>query len=58
MYPASSMSGFYCNHSDSKYFSIGKLGQDQLEDYATRTGEPLADHERWLGPYLDYAPPD
>jgi 5-methyltetrahydrofolate--homocysteine methyltransferase len=56
MYPASSVSGFYCNHPDSKYFAVGKLGKDQLEDYATRTGEPLAEHEKWLGSYLDYDP--
>jgi 5-methyltetrahydrofolate--homocysteine methyltransferase len=56
MYPASSVSGFYFNHPDSKYFAVGKLGKDQLTDYAARTGEPLADHEKWLGPYLDYDP--
>jgi 5-methyltetrahydrofolate--homocysteine methyltransferase len=56
MYPASSVSGFYFNHPDSKYFAVGKLGRDQLEDYAQRTGVPLADHERWLGSYLDYDP--
>jgi 5-methyltetrahydrofolate--homocysteine methyltransferase len=56
MYPASSVSGFYCNHPDSKYFAVGKLGKDQLEDYAQRTGVPLPEHERWLGSYLDYDP--
>jgi 5-methyltetrahydrofolate--homocysteine methyltransferase len=56
MYPASSVSGFYCNHPDSKYFAVGKLGKDQLEDYAARTGQPVAEHEKWLGPYLDYDP--
>ena len=56
MYPASSVSGFYFNHPDSKYFAVGKLGRDQLADYAQRTGVPLAEHERWLGPYLDYDP--
>ena len=56
MFPASSVSGFYFNHPDSKYFAVGKLGRDQLTDYAARTGEPLADHEKWLGPYLDYDP--
>ena len=56
MYPASSVSGFYFNHPDSKYFAVGKLGKDQLEDYAQRTGVPLAEHERWLGSYLDYDP--
>ncbi|MFA6960994.1 MAG: vitamin B12 dependent-methionine synthase activation domain-containing protein [Opitutaceae bacterium] len=56
MYPASSVSGFYFNHPDSKYFAVGKLGKDQLEDYTTRTGAPLAEHEKWLGAYLDYDP--
>ena len=56
MWPASSVSGFYFNHPDSKYFAVGKLGKDQLEDYAQRTGAPLAEHERWLGSYLDYDP--
>ena len=56
MYPASSVSGFYCNHPDAKYFAVGKLGKDQLADYATRTGEPLTEAEKWLGPYLDYDP--
>ncbi len=56
MYPASSVSGFICNHPDSKYFAVGKLGKDQLEDYATRSGIPLGEHEKWLGPYLDYNP--
>jgi 5-methyltetrahydrofolate--homocysteine methyltransferase len=56
MYPASSVSGFYFNHPDSKYYAVGKLGKDQLEDYSTRTGVPLAEHEKWLGSYLDYDP--
>ena len=56
MYPASSVSGFYFNHPDSKYFAVGKLGKDQIDDYAQRTGEPVAEHEKWLGSYLDYDP--
>ena len=54
MYPASSVSGFYCNHPDAKYFAVGKLGKDQVKDYATRSGRDLAEAEKWLGPYLDY----
>ncbi|GAB5561914.1 MAG: hypothetical protein SynsKO_35610 [Synoicihabitans sp.] len=54
MYPASSVSGFYCNHPDAKYFAVGKLGQDQVKDYATRSGRDQTDVEKWLGPYLDY----
>ena len=56
MYPASSVSGFYFNHPDSKYFAVGKIGRDQIADYATRTGEPVGEVEKWLGPYLDYDP--
>jgi len=54
MMPASSVSGWYFNHPDSKYFGVGKLGKDQVEDYAQRKGFTLAEAERWLGPYLDY----
>jgi 5-methyltetrahydrofolate--homocysteine methyltransferase len=54
MHPASSVSGHYFNHSDSKYFAVGKLGRDQIEDYAARKGFTLAETEKWLGPYLDY----
>ncbi len=56
MSPASSVSGLYFNHPDSKYFAVGKLGRDQVEDYAARKGLGLAETERWLGPYLDYSP--
>ncbi len=54
MHPASSVSGMYFNHPDSKYFGVGKLARDQVEDYAARKGMSVADVERWLGPYLDY----
>jgi 5-methyltetrahydrofolate--homocysteine methyltransferase len=54
MFPASSVSGWYFNHPDSKYFAVGKLGKDQIEDYATRSGQPVAEAEKWLAPYLDY----
>ncbi len=56
MYPASSVSGFYFNHPDSKYFAVGKLGHDQVTDYAGRSGWTLTECEKWLGPYLDYDP--
>ncbi len=55
MTPGSSVSGFYFAHPDSKYFAVGRLAKDQITDYASRTGRPIADVERWLGPYLDYA---
>jgi len=54
MSPGSSVSGFYFNHPDSKYFAVGKLARDQVADYATRAGEPLETTEKWLSPYLDY----
>ena len=54
MHPASSVSGHYFNHADSKYFAVGKLGKDQIEDYAARKGFTVAETEKWLGPYLDY----
>jgi 5-methyltetrahydrofolate--homocysteine methyltransferase len=56
MHPASSVSGMYFNHPDSKYFAVGKIGRDQIEDYAARKGINTGEAERWLGPYLDYRP--
>ncbi|MCB1911092.1 MAG: B12-binding domain-containing protein, partial [Rhodocyclaceae bacterium] len=52
MTPASSVSGFYFAHPESHYFAISKIGRDQLEDWAARTGLPLASAERWLAPLL------
>jgi 5-methyltetrahydrofolate--homocysteine methyltransferase len=57
MWPGSSVSGLYFAHPDSKYFAVGKLGRDQLVDYHLRKGMSLQEVERWLGPYLNYAPP-
>ena len=56
MAPASSVSGWYFNHPEAKYFGVGKLGKDQVTDYAKRKGQTQAEAERWLGPYLDYDP--
>ena len=56
MLPASSVSGLYFNHPDAKYFGIGKIGRDQVEDYARRKSMSLQECERWLGPNLDYDP--
>jgi 5-methyltetrahydrofolate--homocysteine methyltransferase len=56
MAPASSVSGMYLNHPDSKYFGVGKIGRDQTEDYARRKGWPVSEAEKWLGPNLDYDP--
>jgi 5-methyltetrahydrofolate--homocysteine methyltransferase len=58
MLPASAVSGFYLSHPDARYFAVGKLGRDQVEDYARRKSMTLAEAERWLAPYLDYDPAD
>jgi 5-methyltetrahydrofolate--homocysteine methyltransferase len=56
MWPASSVSGWYFAHPQSKYFAVGKLGRDQVLDYHQRKGMTLQEVERWLSPYLDYEP--
>jgi len=56
MWPASSVSGLYFAHPESKYFAVGKLGRDQLLDYHLRKDMTLQEVERWLGPYLNYEP--
>ena len=56
MWPGSSVSGLYFAHPESKYFAVGKLARDQVLDYQRRKGLPLAEIERWLGPYLAYDP--
>jgi 5-methyltetrahydrofolate--homocysteine methyltransferase len=56
MWPGSSVSGLYFGHPESRYFSVGKLGRDQLEDYHVRKGMTLAEAERWLSPNLGYEP--
>lgn len=53
MYPASSVCGWYFAHPASKYFGIGKIENDQLEDYAQRKGMDMEEAERWLRPVLD-----
>ncbi len=54
MYPASSVSGFYFAHPESKYFTIGKIAKDQVVDYAKRKNMELEEIERWLAPVLNY----
>ena len=58
MLPASAVSGFYLSHPESSYFAVGKLGRDQVEDYARRKGMSVEEAERWLAPYLAYEPAD
>jgi len=52
MMPAAAVSGVYFHHPQAKYFAVGRIGRDQLEDYANRKGMPVSDAERWLGPNL------
>ncbi|MFM7708061.1 MAG: vitamin B12 dependent-methionine synthase activation domain-containing protein, partial [Gammaproteobacteria bacterium] len=54
MYPTAAVSGWYLAHPDSRYFAVGKLDRDQVEDYARRKGVPVAEAERWLAPNLGY----
>ena len=56
MYPASSVSGWYFSHPASRYFNVGKLSQDQVEEYAQRKSMSLDVAERWLAPSLAYDP--
>ncbi|QHV96344.1 methionine synthase [Spirosoma endbachense] len=54
MYPASSVSGFYFSHPESRYFAVGKINKDQILDYAQRKNMPVEEIERWLAPVLSY----
>jgi 5-methyltetrahydrofolate--homocysteine methyltransferase len=56
MYPASSVSGWYLSHPAARYFNVGKIGRDQVEDYARRKDMTVRDAERWLAPVLAYEP--
>ncbi|MEO8736497.1 MAG: methionine synthase [Edaphobacter sp.] len=56
MWPGSSVSGLYFAHPESRYFSLGKIDRDQVEDYAERKGMSVKEVERWLGPNLNYDP--
>jgi 5-methyltetrahydrofolate--homocysteine methyltransferase len=56
MTPAASVSGIYLAHPDARYFSVGRIGRDQVEDYAARKRVSLGEVERWLRPNLGYEP--
>tara|TARA_R110002126_G_scaffold4498_1_gene23630 strand:+ start:2770 stop:6489 length:3720 start_codon:yes stop_codon:yes gene_type:complete len=56
MTPAASVSGLYFGGEASKYFGIGRVSSDQVEDYARRRGQSIAEAERWLSPSLGYEP--
>jgi 5-methyltetrahydrofolate--homocysteine methyltransferase len=58
MWPGAAVSGLYFSHPQSQYFVIGRLGRDQVEEYAKRKGWTVAEAERWLSPNLGYRTDD
>jgi 5-methyltetrahydrofolate--homocysteine methyltransferase len=56
MWPGSSVSGLYFGHPESRYFSLGKIDRDQVEDYSVRKAMSVVEVERWLGQNLNYDP--
>ena len=56
IHPASAVSGLYFAHPQAHYFGLGRIGQDQVQDYAQRMGEAVSDSEKWLAPSLGYQP--
>ena len=54
MYPTAAVSGWYFSHPDAKYFGLGQISKDQIEDYAERKGMGLEETERWLASVLNY----
>ena len=58
MLPTAAVSGWYFAHPDATYFGVGKIGPDQVDDYAERKGMSKDDAERWLAPNLGYDPED
>jgi len=56
MYPGAAVSGWYFAHPEARYFGVGRIGRDQVEDYARRKGWSRSEAERWLAPILGYEP--
>ncbi|WP_418607851.1 vitamin B12 dependent-methionine synthase activation domain-containing protein [Georgenia sp. SUBG003] len=56
MTPTSAVSGLILGHPEASYFAVGKLGRDQVADYARRKGWTLDEAETWLAPNLGYVP--
>jgi len=54
MYPTAAVSGWYFSHPEARYFGLGQIGRDQVEDYARRKGMSFSEAERWLAPVLNY----
>ncbi|MDA1241416.1 MAG: methionine synthase, partial [Chloroflexi bacterium] len=57
MMPGAAVSGMYFSHPQARYFGVGRILLDQVQDYAVRKGMTLAEAERWLAPNLGYVPP-
>jgi 5-methyltetrahydrofolate--homocysteine methyltransferase len=58
MTPVASVSGWYLSHPEARYFGVGRVGRDQVHDYAARKGWSVQKAERWLSPNLGYTPED
>ena len=56
MHPAAAVCGWYFSHPKSRYFGVGRINQDQVQDYARRKGMDPREAERWLAPILGYEP--
>ena len=56
MTPSTSVSGLYLGHPKARYFNVGRIAKDQVEEYARRKGRSVTDVERWLAPNLSYEP--
>ena len=56
MYPTAAVSGWYFSHPESRYYAVGKINKDQVEDYAVRKDISIEEAERWLSPNLAYEP--
>jgi len=56
MLPTASVSGLYFAHPDARYFAVGQIDRDQVQDYASRKGIGIKEAERWLSPNLGYEP--
>ena len=54
MTPTASVSGWYFSHPESRYFAVGKIDKDQVQNYADRRNQTVATNERWLSPNLSY----
>lgn len=56
MHPGAAVSGWYLAHPEARYFGVGRIGPDQVDDYAKRKGWSRSEAEKWLAPILGYEP--